>query len=718
VKFYSALNLERPVRLSEVTRRFAYESLHARYGQDTMRNLSVTLDHIKGFENMTSLEKYDAAIYEIASHAPIRICDNELISGAATLGLAIKHLVPATYHGDAVCESISHLTLGFEKVVRRGLDSIIKEIDISLASKTEQRNIDFLNSMKHCIDCIKIWHKRYLEALKEKEKEKLNTRFELIRKNLERVPFKPAEHFYDAVQSLWFLFAFTRLCGNWSGIGRIDVILGDYLKKDLRDGILTIEQAREILAHFFIKGCEWIRGENCVSGDAQHYQNIVLSGIDENGNDVTNEVTYLVLDIIEELGISDFPISIRVSSRTDNRLLTRMAETIRHGGGVVAVYNEDLILEALTDFGYPKEEAAAFANDGCWEVQIPGKTKFRYIPFDGLNVLQIKVLKGYDRSKVSFESFEELCDSYNKAIKDKIEQIYNEQLSIFDNASVTNKEWKWNPAMPCTVVSLFTEDCIEKGLSYLEGGAKYTVVSPHFGGLPDVANSLYAIKKLVFEDKMITLGDFLDVLKNDWKGYEVLRQYVLNHYEYYGNDNDEVDNIATNLLNEFADAVLMLNGRTPIIFPPGVSTFGRQLEWAKSRSSSPHGRKKGEVLAGNLSPTPGSDTKGATAIIKSYCKADLKKQVNGAALDIRLFPTTVTGVSGLEAIKSLIEGFIRLGGFFMQLDVIDAEVLKRAQQNPEEYKTLSVRVSGWSARFVTLDENWQNMIIERTAGRG
>lgn len=716
MKFYSAINIERPVRISEETRKFAYDSLHASYGQDTMKTPCVTLDHIEGYEAMTSLQQYNTAIYEIAKHAPVRICDEELVSGAATLGLAISHFVPATYKGKVVCDSISHVTLGFDKVVRCGLDSIAEEIEVSLSQKTERQNIELLNSMKHCLDCIKIWHKRYLDILMEKEK--INTHFAPVRENLERVPFQSAKHFYDAVQSLWFIFAFTRLCGNWSGIGRIDVILGDYLKKDLQDGILTIVQAREILAHFFIKGCEWIRGEECVSGDAQHYQNIVLSGIDENGNDVTNEVTYLVLDIIEELAISDFPITVRVNSKTEQRLLDRMAEVIRHGGGIIAVYNEDLILDALTDFGYPKDEAAAFANDGCWEVQIPGKTYFCYKPFDSLAILQNQVLKGYDRREAKFESFEDLYYAYKEAIKDKVEQIYSNQLVVFEDISPHNNIWKWRPSTPCSVVSLFIEGCIEKGLSYLEGGAKYTVVSPHIGGLPDAANSLYAIKKLVFEDKKISLANLLDVLKNDWHGFEVLRQYALNHYEYYGNDNDEVDNIAANLLNDFADAVMSLNGRTPILFPPGVSTFGRQLAWLPSRLSVPHGRKKGEVLAGNLSPTPGSDTKGITAIIKSYCKADLKKQVNGAALDIRLFPTTVTGENSGEAIKSLIGGFVRLGGFFMQLDVIDAKMLKRAQQNPEEYKTLSVRVSGWSARFVTLDEHWQSMIIERAAGRG
>lgn len=179
-----------------------------------------------------------------------------------------------------------------------------------------------------------------------------------------------------------------RLCGNWPGIGRIDWLLGDYLEKDLADATLTLDEAREILAHFFIKGCEWVKGGDYGSGDAQHYQNILLAGVDENGKEVTNAVTHLVLDILEELGISDFPTTVRINKNTDTKLLTRIAEVIRYGGGVVAVYNEDLIIESLTDYGYELDEARRFANDGCWEIQIPGKTFFTYIPFDALQILQ------------------------------------------------------------------------------------------------------------------------------------------------------------------------------------------------------------------------------------------------------------------------------------------------------------------------------------------
>ncbi|MGN1345398.1 MAG: glycine radical domain-containing protein, partial [Eubacteriales bacterium] len=151
-------------------------------------------------------------------------------------------------------------------------------------------------------------------------------------------------------------------------------------------------------------------------------------------------------------------------------------------------------------------------------------------------------------------------------------------------------------------------------------------------------------------------------------------------------------------------------------FIPGVSTFGRQIEWMHTRAPSPMGTRSGTILSGNDSPTPGTDTEGATAVLQSYCKADLRKQSCGAALDLRLHPSSVTGENGIAALIALQKAFLRLGGFFMQVDLPDAEVLKDAREHPEQYKTLSVRVSGWNARFVTLDKEWQDMIIERTSG--
>ena len=706
MKFYSFNGQERPVRLSDRTRAFANDSLNYKYGLDTRKTNAVSLDDLEDYETMSQLERYDAAISKIVREAPVRICDGERISGAATLGAAIGHCVPAVYQGKAICSGISHLTIDFETVLKQGMNYIRRKVQRSLEIYRGSNREAFLKSCMHCLDSFDFWHGRYLKALEDLPEYTENYW------NLQRVPHQPASNFYEAVQSLWFTFAFVRLCGNWPGIGRIDVLLGDYLDEDLTSGRLTLGEAREILAHFFIKGCEWISGGNYISGDAQHYQNILLAGIDETGKEITNSVTYLVLDILEELGISDFPTTVRLNKNTDERLLRRVAQVMRYGGGTLAVYNEDLVIDSLIGYGYPLEAARKFANDGCWEVQIPGETFFNYIPFDSLEILQTQTLKKYEE-KLDFPDFASLYKKYVEDLHTAIMEIGHQAQSDFEHTDVPAKDWNWQPKMPCTIVSLFEKGCIEKGRSYLEGGCTYNIRSPHIGGLADTVNSLYAIKKLVYEEKRLTLPEFLCILKNNWEGEEVLRRYLLRRYSYFGNDNDEVDCLAVKLLDDFADCCDSLAGCCGYRFPAGVSTFGRQLEWAPLRLASAHGRKKGEVLAANCSPTPGTDIQGATAIIRSYCKANLKRMVTGAALDIKLMPTSISQEEGLQALISLMRGFVSLGGFFMQLDVVDAEVLREAQEHPENYQTLSVRVSGWNARFVTLSREWQDMIISQ-----
>ena len=706
--FYTASSEKRPVRLSEVTRRFAEESLNGKYGDEAMQCFAVSMDDTENFEAMTELEKYDAMIRKIAEEAPLRYCPGEKISGAATLGGSISHCVPAFYRNTFVMSSVSHLTADFKSAVEYGMDAKEQELKNRLRrGELDSYQEATLHSMLHALDALRIWHGRYLEYIREKDP--------TIYRNLQQVPFGKARNFHEAVQCIWFLFAFERLCGNWPGIGRLDEILGTFLKRDLTNGTLTRDDAREILAHFFIKGCERIRSDTAPgSGDAQHYQNIVLGGLDSQEEEVTNEVTYLTLDVVEELPIGDFPITVRWNQKTPSELKQKIAAVIRHGGGTVAVYNEDVVLSAFDRLGYDRKEALKFANDGCWEVQIPGKTYFEYMPFDGLRILLQDTLRLNTETPALFTSYETLYEAYLEKLRAFIAQLAEAGIGGRGRYDETGK-WIWNRKLPCSVISLLEDGCIENARSYLESGTRYSVLSPHIGGAADVANSLYAIKKIVFEEKRISLETLLQAVKDDWKDAEALRVYLKNKLIYYGNDSaDGADDIMACLLNDFAKITETFNGKTPVIFTAGVSTFGRQIEWRSVRGAAPFGTHAGEILAPNASPTPGTDLSGATAVIHSYCKADLTLQGTGAALDLRLYPGAVEGKNGITALISLLDGFCILGGFFLQIDITDANILREAQENPEAYKSLSVRVSGWNARFITLDKEWQQMIIEKT----
>lgn len=708
--FYTVYTGKRPVRLSGSLRKWAWRVMHGEYGDQAVKNDAVSLDEIGGFAESSLAEKENMAIRQIALHAPVRICEEESIAGSATLGLAIDHMIPARYQGNALCYSISHLTIRYDKVLREGLDSYKAEIRQRLADETlaeDQR--EFLHSLEEAIASLRIWHSRYLEATKETKPE--------VHALLQQVPFSPARNFREAVQSLWFIFAFVRLCGNWPGIGRIDWLLGDYLERDLESGAIDRSAAREFFASFFIKGCEWIQSNTPpATGDAQHYQNLVLAGTDGNGKGVTNAVTYLVLDIVEELGISDFPITVRLNKKSPEKLLRKVAQVMRHGGGIVAIYNEELILRALAKEGYAKEEAVHFANDGCWEVQIPGKTDFSYMPFDALQLLNRVLGLDSDGDMPDFQSIEEVYAQFKTELSAAVASLY--KTFVTDAFASVDGRWRRTCDLyPSAVISLFEDGCIQKAASYFDLGPVYTVRSPHIGGSPDVANSLYALQKVVFEERLVPFGEMVRILRSNWEGAEQLRQYVKNKYVYYGNDADEADLWHARICSDFADIVKQCEASSdcPVKFIAGLSTFGRQINWLPNRSATAFGYRRGDILAGNASPTPGTDINGATAMIRSYCKIDLEKLSCGAALDVKIFPESLKGENGITALKELMRGFVKLNGYFMQLDTMDLQVLKEAQQNPEKYKTLSVRVSGWNARFVTLNREWQNMIIERTA---
>lgn len=713
--FPTAFKEPRPVRLSEATRDWAMRSLMGEYGDEAEANGSVPLDGEPGFEELSLTGKYDLAVRRIAERAPIRICPEERLAGAATLGGAIRHVVPATYTGETFMPSVSHLTIRYDRVIREGVDSYSREIAERLrdpALTDGQR--EFLRSLENTVASMKIWHERYLAATKD-------TRPDLY-ETLLRVPFSPARNFREALQALWFTFAFTRLTGNWPGIGRIDALLGDYLERDLKSGAVTLDEARELMASFFIKGCEWIRSSDTIgtlrSGDAQHYQNIVLAGVDENGREVTNAVTYLVLDTVEELSISDYPITVRLREDSPALLKTRVAEVMRHGGGTVAVYNESLVLRALSGIGYPTEAARRFANDGCWEVQIPGETDFSYLPFDSLQLFNRALCLDGEGEPPDYPDIEALYAAFREELRREVGQLYSGAVE----KAFTRDEAGWRSSWevhPTSVVSLFEDGCVEHARSYHDAGPRYIVRSPHIGGAPDVANSLWAIENLVYKEKRVTLRELVLLLRGNWEGDEALRLYAKNRYTYYGNDSEGADGWHARILSDFADAVDEKNAGSPLVkFIPGVSTFGRQIDWLPARCATAFGAKKGDILSGNDSPTPGTDFEGATSVIRSYCKADLARMSNGAALDVKLSPDSLAGYNGTDALVGLIDGFLRLGGYFMQLDVVDVATLRAAKECPEDYRTLSVRVSGWNARFVTLNDEWQNMVIERAAGGG
>ncbi len=708
-------------RLSDFTRAFCEKSLAGEYGRALANDYCALVDP-EGYYDLTPAGRYNRCLKAIVEQAPIRLIDGELLSGSATFDLARSHKVPAAFVNDpdrvGLIHSKSHLTPHYQKIIKRGVRGLEEEISKSRARYggkiPKKEKLEYLDEMEATIGHLKFWHQRYLNAIAEKiatTEGEAKTRWQTIHATLERVPYEPARNFREAIQSLWFMFVFQRQTGNWAAVGRFDWMLGPYLKKDLEEGTITMEEAREYVAHFWIKGCEWVDSYTCVGhddggGDGQFYQNVVLSGTDAKGNDETNEVTYLVLDVLEELRIADYPTSIRLGSKSPEKLIRRVAEVTQLGGGLIAVYNDDVVVPALVDFGYCIEDACCYANDGCWEVQVPGKTAFRYWPWDVLAELQQGVLKLADGlpSDLPYETFDQLFDAYV------------EHLRLGFKART---EWCRPENSPNVAMSLIVEDCIGNATDYgaLRGsGAIYQVDSPHAGGIVDAANALQAIQYVVYEKKMMSLNEFMDIVKNDWEGHEELRLHLRNQLVYYGNGDKQGDAMMQRLYDAYVSKVIYRKFYNGTLYPAGISTFGRQVtdEFLDNRTANPDGHKKGEFLSNNISPAPGTDLQGATATLRSYGGLDMHKLPGGTALEIKMSHATVRGEDGVEGLMDMLYAFIQLGCHFMQLDVVDAAMLKKAQEDPENYGTLVVRVSGWSSRFRTLEEQWQRLVIERT----
>ncbi len=645
---------------------------------------------------------YAETVKLIAAQAPLRLVSGERLVGAATLEEATRHNVPACNY-----RATSHVTIGFDRVLHSGTAALSKRIETRLEdADLSNKQRDFLQSMQLCLEAMNIWHCRYLKALEELIASTVGAEQEHWLQVLEygrKVPVNSPANFGEAVQSLWFLFSFQRLCGNWSGLGRVDEMLGPYLEQDLAAGRIDMAEARELLAHFWIKGTEWngVGFGAGSSGDAQFYQNVIIGGRDVNGKDLTNPVTYLILDIIEELHISDFPVAVRIHSGTPPDLLRRVAEVMSLGGGIVSIYNEPVVLEAMQRFGYPETEALAFTNDGCWETIVPGKTAFTYLPFDMLQILQ-QTLDSTD-----FAGFDELYNDFSARLSTFCREQDLAAGRTFSNGCRNGVD----SISPTPLLSLFVDDCIDRAAGYNDRGAKYSVAGIHAGGIPDVVNSLFVIRELVYKRKRFGLAELVALLKNDWRGYEPLRREIAGEFELYGNDSAAVDALFQKVFDDYtriAGETRMING---VLRPVGISTFGRELAYAKDRRATAFGKFAGEYLAANLAPTPGTDHNGPTAVIKSFCKADFRQTPNGCPLDLKLHSA---GEATPDVVLSLLKTFLELGGFYLQLDVVDNAMLRDAQTHPELYPNLVVRISGWSARFNTLDRHWQDMVINRT----
>ena len=550
------------------------------------------------------------------------------------------------------------------------------------------------------------------------------------------VPAHAPRDMQEAIQMYWFvhLGTVTELNG-WDCMnpGHIDQHLYPFYQKGLADGTMTREKAKELLS------CFWIKFNNqpappkvgitaLESGTYNDFTNINIGGIDKYGNNAVNELSYIILEIQEELHELQPGLSIHVSEVTPDEFVMAGAKVIRQGHGYPSVFNPDTYTKELVRQGKTQEDANEGGCSGCIEVGAFGKEA--YILTGYLNtpkILEITLNNGVDPmtgkklgletgDPRTFTSYEELYDAYHK------QMIYFVNLKLAVNNYI---ERMFSLYAPATFLSLFIDDCITRGRDYYSGGARYNTTYIQCTGLGTITDCLATLKKHVFEDKKFTMDELLKAVASNWGRedncqlstvncqFEKMRQFIMNRTPFFGNDDDYADDIAVKVYNDLVKAIEghpnTRGGKTQLNM---LSTTCHNY-FGSVCGASVNGRLAHFAISDGTSPAHGADTNGPTAVIKSLGKLD-QTLSGGTLLNVRFVPSLLKRDEDLMKLVSLIRTYFRMGGHHIQFNIVDTQTLLDAQQQPDDYKDLLVRVAGYSDYFNDMTEQLQNEIIART----
>ncbi|MBR0045414.1 MAG: glycyl radical protein [Bacteroidaceae bacterium] len=538
------------------------------------------------------------------------------------------------------------------------------------------------------------------------------------------VPAHAPRDMQEAIQMYWFvhLGTVTELNG-WDCMnpGHIDQHLYPFYQKGLADGTMTREKAKELIS------CFWIKFNNqpappkvgitaLESGTYNDFTNINIGGIDREGNNAVNELSYIILEIQEELHELQPGLSIHVSKVTPDEFVMAGAKVIRQGHGYPSVFNPDTYTKELVRQGKTQEDANEGGCSGCIEVGAFGKEA--YILTGYLNtpkILEITLNNGIDPmtgkklgletgDPRTFKTYEELYEAYHK------QMIYFVNLKLAVNNYI---ERMFSLYAPATFLSLFIDDCITRGRDYYSGGARYNTTYIQCTGLGTITDCLSTLKKHVFEDKKFTMDELLKAVSENFEGNEKMRQFILNRTPFFGNDDEYADTIAVKVYDDLVDAIEghpnTRGGKTQLNM---LSTTCHNY-FGSVCGTSVNGRLAHFAISDGTSPAHGADTNGPTAVIKSLGKLDQTKS-GGTLLNVRFVPSLLKRDEDLRKLVSLIRAYFSMGGHHIQFNIVDTQTLLDAQKQPEDYKDLLVRVAGYSDYFNDMTEQLQNEIIART----
>lgn len=639
-----------------------------------------------------------------------------------------------------------HITINYRKLLERGIRGTIEEIEEELpkVDLCEPDGISkklFYDAALISLEAAVDYAARYAEfALERAGKEKNPERQKELKKIAEicrKVPYHPVESFREAVQSIWFLQALIQIETNGHSIslGRLDQTLYPYYRKDIEEGVLTIEGAAEILQCFWLK---LFTVNKIRDWDSTHFflgyqvfQNITIGGQLYGGKDAANELSFLILGVQKAIKLTMPSISFRFFDGTTEEFLQAAIDVIGIGGGQPALYSDECVIPALVNRGITYEDAVNWSVVGCVEPIIEGKQSYRpngaaFIsilklleivlhggedPATGYNLLPI----GKDLS--TYASFDDVMEHWERQAK-----FYTKQHIIMD--TIIDKAME--EASPNPLVSSFVDDCIRRGKTIKQGGAVYDYCGPLIVGVANVGDSLAAIKKLIFEEQILNGKQVLHALDTDFDdetttptGGEI--QQMLLCAPKYGNDDDYVDSLTAEVLDLFCKELPNYRttryGRGPRggIWHASCSTVSANIPFGLSVGATPDGRKAGMPTADTTSPTQGMDTKGPLSTMKSVAKIPNILCSGGNLFNMKFSPLVLQDQGGRSKFAALIRTFLGdLKGMHVQFNMVDGDTLRDAKEHPEEYPDLMVRVAGYSALFTTLDPKLQDDIINRT----
>jgi len=624
-----------------------------------------------------------------------------------------------------------------DKIYSRGLldfkDNIKESLQhIDILDDTEATSkIQELEAMLVCADALIHFAERHARRAAELAQQEANPQrkaeLERIAEVCLRVPARAPRDFWEALQYYWFAhLGVTIELNTWDSFcpGHLDRHLYPFYRKGLEDGSLTREQAEELLQ------CLWIKFNNqpappkvgvtaAESGTYTDFSQINLGGINEDGTDGVNEVTYLLLDVIEDMRLVQPSPSVQVSRENPDRFIKRAARIIRTGFGQPSVFNADLIVQELLRQGKSLADARNGGTSGCVETGAFGKESYILTGYFNMpKVLELTLNNGVDPGTgrrigletglpTQFSCFGELFEAYKKQLKHFVD------IKVRGNNIV---ERLYATHMPAPFLSLLIDDCIAKGKDYHDGGARYDTSYIQGVGLGTVTDAMTSIKYNVFDKNTLTMETLLTALRANFQGYERVRQMLINRTPRYGNDDDYADMMMVDLFNVYFNSI---DGRKNTkggtyrinLLPTTVHVyFGSVI------GATPDGRRAWEPLSEGVSPVQGADRRGPTAVLRSVAKMD-HVRTGGTLLNQKFTPQLLNDEKSLDKFVQLIRTYFRLDGHHIQFNVVDAATLRAAQQNPEQYRGLIVRVAGYSDYFCDLNSTLQDEIITRTEHR-